>query len=250
MAAPFSSPPLPPSPSRAVSRLVIVAAKVPVAGRVKTRLVAAAPDFGPHEAARLAEAFLADTLVLAARPALRADCWLALDGDPADLAAGLVPAGVTIVPQAGNCLGERLVNMTKAGFRAGYGRVCVIGSDAPHLPLAFLEEAFGRLAPAITGSSGDAPPPVADAVFGPADDGGYYLVALRNHAPALFVNISWSGPDVLAETRERANAAGLRLALLPPWYDVDTPVDLDRLRTDLARGVVRAPATERLLVVR
>lgn len=231
--------------SVAAPALIVVAAKVPIAGRVKTRLVdPSVPGLTPDTAARLAQAFLADTLATAADPALRAtDRWLALDGEPDDLPPGLLAAPFSLRAQTGNSLGERLVNLTEAGFAAGYGRVCVVGSDAPHLPLAFLLEAFGRLAP--TPSS--PPENGADVVLGPADDGGYYLIALRKPAPDLFTNIPWSGPDVFSVTRARASASGLTVARLPAWYDVDVLADLRRLRSDLARGVARAPATHELL---
>ena len=231
------------------SALLIVAAKVPAPGRVKTRLLdPAAPGLTTDVAARLAGAFLADTLALVAEPVLRnvADRWLALDGDPADLPPDVFSAAAasfTVLAQTGNSLGERLVNLMAAGFAAGYGRVCVVGSDAPHLPPAFVLEAFGRIAPA----PGYPPERVADVVLGPADDGGYYLVAARGPVPALFANVPWSGPDVFSVTQARARAAGLTVARLPAWYDVDVFADLRRLRTDLARGVVRAPATQHLL---
>jgi glycosyltransferase A (GT-A) superfamily protein (DUF2064 family) len=72
-----------------------------------------------------------------------------------------------------------------------------------------------------------------DAVFGPAEDGGYYLVGLRRSVPAVFQGITWSTPVVLAQTLRAAAAAGLRVHLLPPWYDVDTGTDLGRLARDL-----------------
>ena len=125
--------------------------------------------------------------------------------------------------------------MIGASFDRGYKAVCVIGSDAPHLPAAFLLEAWGRLQRG------------ADAVLGPADDGGYYLVALPRAAPALFRDIPWSGAAVLEVTLARAAEERLSVSLLPPWYDVDTPDDLLRLREDLRRGVAYAPATAELL---
>ena len=217
------------------SAVIVVAAKAPRPGTVKTRLL---PALSPEAAASLAGAFLEDTLQTAATAAasLRADLVLALDGAPALLPPSLLPLSVSVIAQAGNTLGERLETMMgAAGLSVGGDRrVCVIGGDAPHLPAAFLIEAFGRLA-------------TADVVLGPADDGGYYLIALSRPAPTLFADIPWSGPDVLAATRVRAAAAGLRLALLPPWYDVDTPHDLRRMGGDLACGVAHAPATRRAL---
>ncbi len=212
-------------------RAIIVAAKAPRAGAVKTRL-----SLPPDAAANLAAAFLRDTLRLASSPALQADLTLALDGgDAGDLEPGTVPPGTRITPQRGNSLGERLVHIFEEAFQTGYTAVCVVGSDAPHLPEAFLLEAFGRL------SQNGGP------VLGPADDGGYYLIGLTRPAPELFADIAWSGPDVREMTLRRAAEAGLSATLLPPWYDIDVPADLRRLREEMRREVVAAPATAAFL---
>ena len=233
--------------------LLIVAAKVPSPGRVKTRL---APLVDHNEAALLARAFLTDTLALAASPALAdIDVWLALDGDPAALAptdddADREPARLPFtIAQVGNSLGERLVHMMEAGFETDRPAVCVIGTDAPHLPGAFLREAFGRLTPVAWSRDAPAGSPVslADVALGPSDDGGYYLVGTTRPQPGLFDCVPWSSPNVLPVTRERARASRLGVASLPPWYDVDTPDDLRRLHRDLARGVCHAPATRMAL---
>ncbi len=71
-------------------------------------------------------------------------------------------------------------------------------------------------------------------VLGPSEDGGYYLIGLKRPCPELFQGIAWSTGRVLAQTVERAEALGLSVALTPPWYDVDTASDLDRLRNELA----------------
>lgn len=218
-------------------QLLVVAAKAPRAGAVKTRLSPPGGD-ASLTLVPLAQAFLTDTLRKACEsPALRGttDVALALDGDPADVAP-LVPAGLSPAwPQSGNSLGERLVHIFERAFGAGYRRVAIIGSDTPHLPPGFVAEGLGRLRGPV------------DVVLGPADDGGYYLIALSEPRPTLFADIAWSGPDVLSATRAQAHAANLRVALLPPWYDIDTPADLARLHTDLRRGVADAPATTILL---
>ena len=209
------------------TRAIVVAAKAPRAGAVKTRLC---PPLSPEEAARLARAFLDDTLEAAAPLRKVADLFLALDED-----AAKVPAAARRLRQRGGHLGERLVHLFADVFAEGYEQVCVVGSDAPHLPAAFLVEAFGRLAQ-------------NDVALGPADDGGYYLVALRAPAPELFGgDIGWGGPGVLADTLARAAEAGRTAGLLPPWYDIDTPHDLRRLQRDLRRGAAFAPATAALL---
>lgn len=214
------------------TRAIVVAAKAPRAGAVKTRLC---PPLSPEAAARLARAFLADTLETASALPKVADLWLALDGDDPALVRELLPDGARQIRQRGGDLGERLVHLFAEVFAEGYEQVCVVGSDAPHLPAAFLVEAFGRL----VGN---------DVALGPAEDGGYYLAALRAPAPELFAgDIGWGGPDVLADTLARAARAGRTAALLPPWYDIDTPHDLRRLQQDIRRGAAFAPATAALL---
>jgi rSAM/selenodomain-associated transferase 1 len=215
-------------------RLIVIAAKSPQAGRVKTRLVGG--DVTPAMAAAFASAFLTDTVRIAGAPVLDAELLLALDG-----AAEYLPRDVRRVRrirQRGNSLGERLVHIFGEAFAAGHSLVCVLGSDTPHLPVAFVQEAFGRL-----GRD-------ADAVFAPADDGGYCLVALGKPLPELFAGIPWSSNGVLEETLKAATAAGIKTALLPGWYDVDSAGDLRRLHTDLRRGTVAAPATAALLDAR
>lgn len=216
--------------------------KVPRAGQVKTRLIG--PAINAEAAARLAEAFLADTLAAAARaatppvraysPTLAADVLLAWDGDESDLPAALPESSrpARVFAQTGNSLGERLVNVTEHAFGMGYAALCVIGSDTPHLPDGFIREALGRLAA-----------DTADVVLGPAEDGGYYLIALNRPAPSLFEGIPWSTDGVLEATRDRIREAGLRAARLPTWYDIDTENDLKRLRRDLSRGTASASQT-------
>ena len=192
---------------------------------VASRLI----DTGLSTTVALASALLTDTVETGRNPALRADVWLALEG-----ASEHLPPAVRALPvfaQRGNSVGKRRVNILEAGFAAGFESVCLIGSDTPHLPLCFVQEAFGRL------EAGD------EAVFGPAEDGGCYLVGLRRLYPALFADISWGVPEALTETMKAAQAAEIKTSALPPWYDVDTPQDLRRLRIDLQRAVAFAPAT-------
>ena len=224
----------------------MVAAKAPQAGAVKTRLC---PPLSAAQAADLAAALLQDSLRLAAAPGPDADCLLALhDGGAGGITTTPSPSFIpvtaekmrphAILRQRGDDLGERLVHLFADVFAFGYNEVCVIGADAPHLPAAFLLEAFGRLGRKAPGGGG-----APDVVLGPADDGGYYLVALPRPAPEMFEDIPWGGPDVLAMTRARAGASGRTVALLPPWYDIDTIGDLNRLRGDLRRGLAEAPST-------
>ncbi len=206
--------------------VLLLVAKSPVAGQVKTRLQIADSD-----AVRLASTFLEDTVSLVSHPLQPARVVLALDGDPAPLSSTLPP--LPIVPQGDGNLGERLIRLFQEQFAvAGTRAVCAIGSDTPHLPLAFLVEAYSRLAA-----------PDTDVVLGPADDGGYYLIGMNRFVPELFVNIPWSGPKVLQTTQDRAQSLGVRTALLPPWYDIDTPAELAKLRRDIARNTVTVVGT-------
>ncbi|MDX2284047.1 MAG: TIGR04282 family arsenosugar biosynthesis glycosyltransferase [Bacteroidia bacterium] len=218
-----------------IRRLTAILAKAPIAGRVKTRLMADYPY--PDRIADLAGAFLTDTDAVVSHPSVTVrpptEVILCHDGDPTVFPDALRRRRA--IPQRGNSLGDRIVSLCADVFADGAEQLSIVGSDCPHLPTAFLTEAFGRL------SAG------AEAVFGPTDDGGYYLVALSRPLPVLFEKIPWSTSDVLRTTLETAEREGIRTALLPGWYDIDTGDDLRRLRTDLRRGVAFAPATAAVL---
>src|SRR5205085_373969 len=107
--------------------------------------------------------------------------------------------------QSDGNLGQRLAAVFPRG---GHQRpTVVLGADTPDLPVAYVRKAFDLL------EAGN------DTVIGPARDGGYYLIAARRLHPALFEQIPWSTSRVLATTRQRAEAAGIRLRELPPWED-------------------------------
>lgn len=210
----------------------MVFGKRPVPGRAKTRL---APALGAEGAAELYQAFL-DDVVRAARsvPEAEVELWIP-DPRPGELADRY--AGVRLRRQSGSDLGLRLVDALDTAFREGVDRAVVVGSDHPTLPPRLLAAAFEELEG-------------ADAVFGPTTDGGYWATGLRSGAwPAgrgLFERIPWSTREVMAATRRRGEALGLRLAELPDWYDVDRPAELDRLREDLAAGSATARTLRRL----
>jgi rSAM/selenodomain-associated transferase 1 len=213
-----------------------VMAKAARPGEVKTRL---APALGPEGAAELYRCFLVDlvdrlTALAGATPAVAY-----APADAGDLFRQLAP-GFALLPQRGGDLGERLSNLFDDLFAAGHGAALVIGSDLPTLPDAILADAVARVRD-----------PAVDLVLGPSEDGGYYLIGMRERRPCLFEGVAWSTDRVLAETRERADGARLRTALLPRWFDVDEPADLDRLRASLAgpEGSA-APRTRRLLLGR
>lgn len=181
---------------------VIVLAKAPVAGRVKTRLC---PPCTPSQAAAVAAAALADTLdVVGASHVDRR--ILAVDG------AFEAPRGWVVVPQRGESLGERLVHAFADSYRPGVATV-LIGMDTPQLSPLDLDSAFQRL-----GGS--------EAVLGPAVDGGWWALGLRDgrHA-AVLGGIPTSTSTTGADTREALRGRGLRVALLPSLTDVDSAAD-------------------------
>ncbi len=122
-----------------------------------------------------------------------------------------------LTPQEGEELGARMSAAFASLFAAGYLRVILIGSDLPTLPADRLHEAERALRAG------------ADVVLGPSQDGGYYLVGLTRSNDAIFKGVRWGGPDVFLQTKLRAEAAGLRVKTVAPWYDVDTPADLRRV---------------------
>ncbi len=208
---------------------VCLFAKPPIPGKAKTRLHAA---LGPEGAAALAHALALDTW-----EGLQALGWARprlCSPEPWPLA--LLPEGVApddVWPQGEGDLGAKLTRIAERALETS-DRVLFVGADAPGLPAHLLEQARDTF---------------ADAVFGPADDGGFYLLGLRTVRPGMLANLPWSAPTTLARTRAQLEAFGLTTAALPPWFDVDTPEDLARLKAALASGAVRAPRTAQALGV-
>jgi hypothetical protein len=206
-----------------------VMVKTPVAGQVKTRLC---PPLHPAEAAALAACFLLDRLEqLGEVPG--ADVLVAFaPRESRTEIRRLVPPGSRLVPQEGADLGERQNRLLTALLAEGYTGAVVVGTDSPTLPTAFLRRACDALREGT-----------ADTVLGPAEDGGYYLIGLRIPAPALFTDMPWSTAAVTRETLARARRLGLRLLVLPTWFDVDRGVDLARLRDPGPPEAFRPPRT-------
>jgi rSAM/selenodomain-associated transferase 1 len=216
-------------------RILAIFAKQPRLGFVKTRL---ASETSPAWAAEIAEAFLLDLVdrfadvgderILVYSPA-DAESWFRH-------AAG---SRYRVIPQSGGELGERLASFIHEQMRSKDDRIVVLGADSPTVPSAFVEQAFDELK-------------IADVVFGPAMDGGYYLLGCARELPPIFDGIAWSGPTVLAETIARLLDRAYRVALLPPWYDVDRLDDWHMLRGHVlamrrAGMDPGAPRTERLV---
>jgi uncharacterized protein len=194
-----------PTPSASATTLLVIA-KEPVPGRVKTRLT---PPYRPEDAARLAEAALADTLETVARLDVRRRV-LVLDGSPGPW----LPPGFEVVPQCGGGLDERIA----AAFGRCDGPALLVGMDTPQITT-------GLLAGATGGSAWQD----CDAWFGPAEDGGFWALGLARPEPRLVLGVPMSRADTGALQRRRLVEAGLRVRDLPLLRDVDTAADAARV---------------------
>jgi uncharacterized protein len=219
-------------------RRLLLFTKPARAGRVKTRLVG---DLTAEEAAALHAAFLEDLAQrLAPEPFGLTFAWALDPGEPLPAPPLAGAAGIRCIRQEGEGLGERLYTaLAAAAAEAPY--VAALGSDHPTLPAELVERAFQLLAAG------------APVVLGPAEDGGYYLIALAaGRFPGgiprrLFAGVDWSTERVLAQTLARCEELGVSPVLLPMAADVDTPEDLRRLALRMAGGDLGCPRTRALL---
>jgi rSAM/selenodomain-associated transferase 1 len=224
---------------------LVVMAKAPRAGKVKTRL---APAVGFEGSAALNICFLKDTTrnidsvaremrVSPLRPAASGrDEKSEVESKAAGLISytpvgdeaafdGLLPEGFALIAQRGDGFGERLLATAEDVLSCGFGAVCLIDSDSPTLPASALRQAVEALL-----RPGDR------VVLGGSDDGGYYLIGMKQAHALPFERITWSTASVYAETVERVREAGLELVELPMWYDVDDAGTLAVLEAELLEG--------------
>lgn len=194
----------------AVPTRVVIFAKAPVPGAVKTRLI---PALGADGAADLARQMLGETLASAAAAGnLRVElCASPHPDDPAWI--DVLPPGLERSDQGQGDLGERLAAASARAIRDGE-RVLLIGTDCPGLDAARLRAAASHL-------------DRHDVVLYPAQDGGYVLLGLARWHESLFRDIAWSSDSVAAETEERVRALGWSLHRSEPLRDIDDPADLD-----------------------
>jgi rSAM/selenodomain-associated transferase 1 len=197
-----------------MKKALIVFAKQPLPGRVKTRLT---PFLTPVEAADIYRCMLLDTLNKVQKLE-RIDRFLFYEaGDDAAAYFQTAATGMEAFPQRGSDLGERMSDAFQQTLACGYDVAAIIGTDSPDIPVAYLEEAFRRLEDEKV-----------DAIFGPSEDGGYYLIAMRKLHIELFQNVPWSSREVRRKSLENAEQASLKVSLLPTWHDLDTVDDLHR----------------------
>jgi rSAM/selenodomain-associated transferase 1 len=196
---------------------VIVFAKAPVPGTVKTRL---APRFGADGAAALHVELVERALDVACAAAIGpVELCCAPDAGHPFFAEAAARHGIDLAVQGAGDLGARMHRALARSIARGASRAVLIGTDCPAMSPTYLASAAAAL--------GDAAP----VVLGPAEDGGYVLVGARDRVPeVLFDRIAWGTADVLATTRLRLADAGLAWHELPTLWDVDHPADVDRWR--------------------
>jgi rSAM/selenodomain-associated transferase 1 len=229
-----------PDPTAKDMCALAVMTKAPRAGQVKTRLI---PPLTPDEAAQLNRCFLRDTAAAIASAAGKTTRGIAAYtpvGAEADY-IDILPRDFNLLPQHGNGFDERLTNAAEDLFRIGFASVCLIDSDSPTVSA----ENYAQAAKSLT-ADGDR------VVLGPSDDGGYYLIGLKQTHRRLFEEIDWSTERVLNQTIERAADLKLAVELLPTGYDVDDRTALRRLCDELVGADPRstidvAPATKAFL---
>lgn len=225
-----SFPPVSQKDENGMSDVLLVFAKVPRPGEVKTRLT---PTLTPEEAAHLYEAFLYDAL--RQYDQLSSDVRLYVAPPlPNDGLDGL-PDRVSIHMQEGEGLGARMRQAFEDAQSAGYDRAVVIGTDHPTLPTSFIRRAFAEL----DGSEAIS--------IGPTTDGGFYLLGMSTVYPQLFEGMTYSHEDVFRETLKRAGRTGAEVTVLPTWYDVDTPAALEKLIADLSTTDDVVPRTRTVI---
>jgi uncharacterized protein len=208
---------------------LVIMAKAPRKGFVKTRLAGASP---PCDVVRLSECMLHDTLTLAQSLAQIHVAVMCPSEEVADVLAR-VPPGLHVVGQDGQGLAAALASVFRF-FVADFSRVIAFNSDSPHLPRATLESAFSLL-------------DTNDLVVGPTEDGGFYLVGASAIHLRLFDAAPLGTSSACDALRANARALGLSVGMTEPWYDVDLPVDLFRLAAELRFQPERAPRTAAFL---
>lgn len=205
--------------------LVQVFAKAPVAGEVKTRLISVLGATGATELyCRLVRHTL-DTVALARVG--DAEMWTTQPGESAFLQACRRPPGIPLHRQPGGDLGQRMSASILHGL-ARASAVLLVGADVPGMSVDDLREARDALAEG------------QDAVLGPAEDGGYWLIGVARHAPELFGDLPWSASGLLDASRARLRTLGWRWHELSTRWDIDRPEDVHRLARERDLGCLVA----------
>lgn len=221
--------------SSGCDRVLVIMAKAPRPGAVKTRL---APSLSPEAVTDFYRCLLQDTLALARSLGDVEVAIMCPDSDVNGLAQ-LAGSDVSVVAQRGDGLAAGLTSVF-AHFAqdrqkgAHERRIIAFNSDSPHLPRSVLEDAFEMLA-------------AHDVVVGPTHDGGYYLVGAKASHPTLFAGDGMGTSSAMERLLSRARALELSVGFADPFYDIDVADDLTRLAAELRLAPARAPRTARWL---
>jgi rSAM/selenodomain-associated transferase 1 len=215
-----------------MSNALIVVAKQPFPGKTKTRL---SPPLKPEQASNLYECFLNDTLELVRRIKQIQPVIAFIPAGAETYFQQLAP-DFELIQQDGPDLGARLDNAVASYLSLGYKRVVIMNSDSPTLPSVHLSQAFVALESEV------------DVVLGPCDDGGYYLIGVKQHVPRLLRDVQMSTPTVAEDTIALAIEENLKVHLLPTWYDVDDAASLIRLTKEVRNDSQRIAAHTRRFI--
>lgn len=196
-------------------RVLLIFVKNPEPGKVKTRLAA---ETGADEALEIYKNLLVITEKASAGSNAERQVWYSNFIEADD---HFSENKYSKFVQKGGNLGERMSHAISGAFQSGYKRVVIIGSDCPELTSEIINEAFDLLVE-------------QDAVVGPSEDGGYYLLGLSRYSTGIFRDISWSTPDVLRQTLKCLEKEKFTYKLLPVLNDIDTLEDFNKSR--LAHG--------------
>jgi len=207
-------------------RVLVIMAKAPRIGGVKTRLLTA---LSPAEAAAFYRCLLQDTLALARSLANTEVAIMCPESDVIQLMQ-LAGSAATVVAQKGEGLAAGLTSVFAHFVEGRQRRVIAFNSDSPHLPRSVLEGAFETLA-------------AHDVVVGPTHDGGYYLVGAKASHPTLFAADGMGTSSALESLLSRVRALKLSVGFADPFYDIDVADDLTRLAAELRLAPARAPRT-------
>lgn len=202
--------------------VIVIMAKVPQFGDVKTRLQSVLTQ---SQRVELAIAFLQDTV----KKSLIITDNIIVAFAPAEekkQLQGLLPSDLILVEQRGNNLGERMQSAIEFAENKGFNQIIVIGTDSPTLPPEYLKQAF-------IGFENEE----AKVILGKSDDGGFYLIGLRKWTDGLFKQIEWSSTKTFVSTVENIEKIyGVKPLEIPSWRDVDTPADLKILVTEFTEN--------------
>jgi len=212
------------------NRTLVIMAKAPRLGSVKTRL---AGSLSLQAVTELYQCLLNDTIALAQRLDHVEVAIMCPASDVEDLSCAVAKT-VRIVPQAGQGLAAGLASVFTHFATPSHQRVIAFNSDSPHVPASVLETAFDALE-------------ACDLVVGPTHDGGYYLVGARASHSGLFTSDGMGTGNALEALLTRARALGLSVHLTDPFYDIDVAADLSQLADELQRIPGKAPRTAKWL---